>query len=201
MLFFLCGWTECHKFTCKLPFLDSVHDFQLQIYFNPFFMTVDYNQLIKDITKIDLDDICSDWQWLLNNQYSPIMVAFSGDMFVVDKNAAIFWLDTGKGHLKQIADSIEEFKSSLEDLDNIDEWLLASTVLDLIETGMTLKENEVYSYKTMPILNGNYSLENFEATNISVHFSMTGQICRQIINLPEGTRINKVAINPFTNNT
>ena len=86
-------------------------------------MTVDYNQFIKDITKIDLNDICSDWQWLLNNQYSPIMVSLSGDMFLVDENAAIFWLDTGKGKLKEIAESIEEFKSALEDLDNIDEWL------------------------------------------------------------------------------
>ena len=163
-------------------------------------MTVNYNRFIKDITKIDLDDICSDWQWLLNNQYSPVMVSLSGDMFLADKNAAIFWLDTGKGKLKQIAESIEEFKSALEVLDNIDEWLLASTALDLIDAGMTLKENEVYSYKKMPILNGDYSLENFEPTDISVHFSMTGQICRQVINLPEGTRINKVVINPFTKN-
>jgi len=164
-------------------------------------MTVHYNQIIKDITKIDLHEICSDWQWLLKNQYSPIMVPFSGDLFLVDKTAAVFWLDTGKGQLQQVSDNIEEFKSALEDLDNIDEWLLASTVLDLIETGMTLKENEVYSYKTMPILNGDYSLENFEATDISVHFSMTGQICRQVINLPEGTRIDKVVIDPFTKNT
>ena len=163
-------------------------------------MAVDYNQFIKDITKIDLDDICSDWQWLLNNEYSPIMVSLSGDMFLIGKNIAIFWLDTGKGQLKKIADTIDEFKSALEDLDNIDEWLLASTVLDLIETKITLKENEVYSYKKMPILKGDYSLENFEPTDISVHFSMTGQISKQVINLPEGTRINKIVINPFTKN-
>ena len=163
-------------------------------------MTVDYNQFIKDISKIDLDDICSDWQWLLNNKYLPIMVSLSGDMFLVDETATTFWLDTGKGQMKKIADSIDHFKYLLEDLDNIDEWLLASTVLDLIEAGILLKENEVYSYKTMPILNGDYSLENFEPTDISVHFSITGQICRQVINLPEGTRINKVVINPFTKN-
>ncbi|MES2774489.1 MAG: T6SS immunity protein Tdi1 domain-containing protein [Bacteroidota bacterium] len=163
-------------------------------------MTVDYNQLIKDITKIDLDDICSDWQWLLNNEYSPIMVSLSGDTFLADKNAAIFWLDTGKGQLKQIADNIEEFKSALEDIDNVDEWLLASTVLDLIAAGITLKEREVYSYRKMPILSGDYSLENFEPTDISVHFSITGQICRQLRNLPKGTRINKISFNPSTKN-
>jgi hypothetical protein len=163
-------------------------------------MTIDFRQFIKDISKIDLDDICSDWQWLLNNEYSPIMVSLSGDMFLTDKNSAIFWLDTGKGQLKRVADSLALFKSLLEDLDNIDEWLMASTVLDLIEAGISLKENQVYSYKTMPILNGDYSIENFDTTDISVHFSITGQICGQVINLPEGTRINKVVINPFTKN-
>jgi len=163
-------------------------------------MNFDYNQFIKDITKIDLDDICSDWQWLLNKEYSPVMVSLSGDMFLADQNALIFWLDTGKGQMKKIADNTHHFKSLLEDLDNIDEWLMASTVLDLIEADILLKENEVYSYKIMPILNGDYSLENFDTADISVHFSMTGQICRQVINLPEGTRINKVVINPFTKN-
>src|SRR5688572_2829537 len=113
-------------------------------------MTIDYKEFIKDIKKIDINEICSDWQWLLKNQYSPIMVSLSGDMFLADKNAVIFWLDTGKGEIKRIADSTEQFKLSLEDLDNIDEWLMASTVLDLIEAGIVLKENQVYSYKTLP---------------------------------------------------
>jgi Domain of unknown function (DUF1851) len=163
-------------------------------------MLIDYHQFTKDINKIDLDDICSDWQWLLKNQYSPIMISFSGDMFLVNNTKTISWLDTGKGELKNIAENIIQFKLLLEDLDNVENWFLASTVLDLIEQGMILKENEVYSYKQMPIINGDYSLSNFEKTDISVHFSITGQICRQVINLPEGTRINKVVINPFTKN-
>jgi len=163
-------------------------------------MTIDFRQFIKALTKIDLDDICSDWQWLLNHQYSPIMVSCSGDIFLEGGSGAMSWLDTGTGRLTERAESTEKFFSALEDIDNIDKWLLASTVLDLIESGLVLKENQVYSYKLMPILNGGYSVTNFDATDISVHFSMTGQICRQVINLPEGTRINKVVINPFAKN-
>jgi hypothetical protein len=155
-------------------------------------MTIDYRQFIKDINRIDITDICSDWQWLLNNQYIPIMVSCSGDMFLIDETKSVSWLDTGTGQLQKIADDVDQFNSALADIDNIDKWFLASVVLDLIEKGMNLKENEVYSYKLMPILNGNYSTENFEMTDISVHFSMTGQICRQVKDLPDGTRINKV---------
>lgn len=159
-------------------------------------MTIDYRQFIKNISKIDLEDICSDWQWLLSNEYTPIIVTLSGDMFLSDKEGAISWLDTGTGQLKKIAQSLNEFLSALTDIDNIDNWLLASTVLDLIESGLILKENEVYSYKVMPIMNGDYSLTNLKATDISVHFSLTGQICRQLQNIPNGTKINNVTIAP-----
>jgi hypothetical protein len=159
-------------------------------------MLLDYRQFTKDLNKIDLQDICSDWQWLLNNEYSPIMVSLSGDMFLSKFDGVISWLDTGTGQLEKIAENSAEFLLALTDLDNIDKWLLASTVLELIENGLILKETEVYSYKIMPIMNGDYSTKNFNATDISVHFSMTGQICRQLQNVPNGTKINKVTIAP-----
>lgn len=60
-------------------------------------MTRNYKQCIKDINVIDLEDICSDWQWLLNNEYLLVMVSKSGDMFLSGKNGEISRLDTGKG--------------------------------------------------------------------------------------------------------
>lgn len=168
-------------------------------------MKINLNDFIKDITKIDTDDICSDWQWLLEQKYWPIMVTCSGDMFLTNANKGIYWLDSGMGELTWVASDISQFHIALEDLDNFDKWLLASTVLDLIESGEQLNDNQVYSYKLMPILNGDYSKENFDKTDISVHFSITGQICRQIrrpdnrIIPPDGTRVN-VLIDPFTKN-
>lgn len=157
-------------------------------------MTIDYRQFIKDINKIDSNVICSDWQWLLNNEYSPIMITLSGDIFLSDKTDAIHWLDTGIGKLTKVAQSSNEFLTALKDIDNIDKWLLASTVLDLIESGLLLQENQVYSYKVMPILNGDYSVTNFDATDIAVHFSMTGQICKQLQDVPDGTKISNATV-------
>jgi hypothetical protein len=99
-------------------------------------MTIEYQQFIKDISKIDLDDICSDWQWLLNDEYSPIMVSCSGDAFLIGKDEAISWLDTGTGQLKKIAQNSNEFLSALTDIGNIENWLLVSTVSDLIASGL-----------------------------------------------------------------
>ena len=55
---------------------------------------------------------------------------------------------------------------------------------------MTLKGNEVYSYKKLPVIGGEYSVDNMEPTDMSVHFAFSGQICEQIKDLPDGTKVN-----------
>ena len=42
-------------------------------------------------------------------------------------------------------------EDSEEDIDNIDNWLLASTVLDFIESGFILKENQVSFEDQLPL--------------------------------------------------
>jgi hypothetical protein len=63
-------------------------------------------------------------------------------------------------------------------------------VEQLITAGKTLKESEVYSFKQMPVIGGEYSVDNIEPTDMSVHFAFTGQISEQIKDLPDGTKVN-----------
>ena len=153
-------------------------------------MPIEFQQLIKDTNKIDLEDICSSWQWCLSEQKSVVFVSCAGDMFLVGKDNAINWLDTSIGQIKKIADSLEEFEQLLHDDENVDNWFLATLVAELINKGMILKENEVYSFKKLPALGGEYSVDNLEITDISVHFGLTGNIAEQIKDLPDGTKVN-----------
>src|ERR1700744_2135374 len=127
-------------------------------------MMINALQLIKDISKIDLEDICSDWQWCLQDQQTVILVSAIGDMFLLGKNGSINWLETGTGQLKKIANDIKEFELLLNDEENVDNWFLPGLVEDLITNGKVLNENQVYSFKTMPGIGGDYSIDNFETT-------------------------------------
>lgn len=149
-----------------------------------------FQELIKDTNKVDLEDICSAWQWCLTNQKAVALISCVGDMFLIGKDNTINWLDTGSGQLKQIADNIEQFEALLDNEENVDNWFLATLVEELIKSGKTLKENEVYSFRQMPVLGGDYSIGNLEPTDISVHFSLTGQIAEKIKDLPDGTTVN-----------
>jgi hypothetical protein len=153
-------------------------------------MPIQFQQLIKDTNKIDLEDICSSWQWCLTDQKSIIFISCVGDMFLVGKDDTVNWLDTSIGQITKVADNLEEFEKLLNDDANVDNWFLATLVEQLINRGKTLKENEVYSFKKLPALGGDYSVDNLEITDISVHFRLTGNIAEQIKDLPDGTKVN-----------
>ena len=113
-----------------------------------------------------------------------------GDIFLLGNDGAVYWLQTDAGDLTKVADSLEQYEQFLSDEEKVDNWFLPLLVEKLLAAGKTLKENEVYSYKKLPVIGGEYSVENIEPTDMSVHFAFSGQICEQIANLPDGTKVN-----------
>jgi hypothetical protein len=153
------------------------------------FMTLTINQLTKDISTIDIDDILSCWTWKTAGMKAVAAMSVLGDLFLVGRDDAVHWLQTDGGELTRVADDLPQFEQYLGDEEKVDNWFLPLLVEQLIAVGKTLKENEVYSFKKMPVIGGEYSLNNIEPTDISVHFAFTGQISQQIKDLPDGTEV------------
>ncbi|HEX3385660.1 MAG TPA: T6SS immunity protein Tdi1 domain-containing protein [Mucilaginibacter sp.] len=145
---------------------------------------------IIDISEVDLDGIFDAWKWRLNEMCKIILISKMGDVFLLGNDEAIYWLgiDIG-GVLKKIANNIQDFNSRLDIYDNIDNWFLPGLVEQIVCAGIHLNGNQVYSFKKLPVLGGDYSLNNIEPTDISIHFYLTGQICEQIKDLPNRTKV------------
>lgn len=157
-------------------------------------MTLD--DLTVNFTHLVREEILSDWKWLIGDKKLPILLAASGDAFLQDlENGSIYWLDVGGGELRKIAQNQEEFSRQLQSKDHVIEYLAVHMVGDLIQSGKSLAEGQIYSLKTPYVLGGEYRLDNIEASDIEVHFSVLGQIHQQVSNLPEGTPVNSVKIN------
>ena len=153
-------------------------------------MTLKLSELVKDKSKIDLQDICSDWTWLISEQKNVLLVTVFGDMFLVGPDDEINWLDTGTGKFTRVADSVKHFEELLKDKAKFNDWFMTNIYIDLQKKNVQLKDNQVYGYKKMPVLGGEYSADNIEPTDISVHFSITGQVCKKTKDLPDGTKVN-----------
>lgn len=123
-----------------------------------------------------------------------LIVSKTGDLFYQAHDDSIYWLATDTGAITKVAINTEEFNLLLKAGDNIDNWFLPLLVEQLVSDGKLLQGNQVYSYKKLPILGGEYAIENIESTDACVHFALTGQICEQVSKLADGTpiRINVV---------
>ncbi|MBI3221216.1 MAG: DUF1851 domain-containing protein, partial [Bacteroidetes bacterium] len=132
----------------------------------------------------------ADWTWLIGTDKSPILVSAIGDMFLQADNKQVYWLDVGGGELNLVANGIQDFKDKLKNIELVNEWFMIDLATALRLSDKKLNEGQLYSYKKLPIIGGDYSVDNFEPTDIEVHFCFAGQIHKQIKDLPDGTKVN-----------
>lgn len=159
-------------------------------------MKITWDDLTVNFDDNSSDRLTQDWTWLIGTDKTPIMVSSIGDLFLRGANNGVHWLNTGDGTLTEVADGIEKFKEKLQDQDVVSDWFLVDLIVALKTDGKKLQPGQVYSYKKLIVLGGDYSSDNFEPTDIEVHFSFAGQIHQQIKDLPPGTKINSVKFTP-----
>ncbi len=157
-------------------------------------MRVTWNELIVDFERPGADGLLRDWRWLVGDSVRLLIVSAIGDMFLTDAAGRVSWLDTGTGKLQQVAASVDEFQRLRQQREQADQWFIPQLVGDLITSGVRLSPGQCYSYKKPPILGGEIEPANFEPTDLSVHFSVLGQIHRQVKDLPAGTKITNIKI-------
>ncbi len=157
-------------------------------------MNVTWKELTVNFQKHAPDDLLREWHWLVGDSMQLLLVSSLGDMFLANANGWVFWLNTGSGQLNQVARSAEDFKRLMQQREIADQWFVPQLVGDLITAGVFLGAGQCYSYKIPPVLGGRIQPDNFEPTDLVVHFSMLGQIHRQVKDLPPGTRISNIKV-------
>jgi len=145
-------------------------------------LTVDFNNDLAD-------KLTEDWTWLIGTNKTPIIVSAIGDMFLKDVNGKIYWLDVGQGKCELVADRLEDFEEKLKNIEQVNEWFMIDLTTAL-RLSKELKDGQLYSYKKLPVIGGDYTVDNFEPIDIEVHFCFAGQIQKQIKDLPDGTKVN-----------
>ena len=113
----------------------------------------------------------------------------SGDAFVLEPDGRVWWLDTGAGEFTEVAPTIEAFDQLLSDPKEATRVLLTPVVEEFIRLHGPFLPGRCLGYTQLPILGGSYTVENRWSAPASEHFALTGEIHRQIHDLPHGTEV------------
>jgi hypothetical protein len=151
------------------------------------------NDLTVNISHLNREDLLSEWQWMIGTTKFPVLATLAGDAFVQDStDGSVHFLDVVEGTCTEIAPDGASFQQLLGDKEFVMSHLSVQLVAPLIRSGALPAAGRILSWRQPPVLGGPYSAENLEPTDISVHFSMLGQIWQQASSLPEGTQIGSV---------
>lgn len=160
-------------------------------------MRITWNELTVSPDDLDLDGLLSEWRWVVSESFHPVVISALGDLFLRHDDGRIYWLSSGWGQLTEVAKDAEEFKRLMVEPENAESWFMPNLVGDILMEGQRLGPGECFGYKLPPVLGGEYEPDNFEPTDLQVHFGILGQIHRQVKELPPGTPIGEIKIEGF----
>jgi hypothetical protein len=155
---------------------------------------MDVHDYLIDQSGKDWPELLSGWSDALPPSFTLWLVNRFGDVFTIFEDGSVHMLDVGIGAVERIADNRDHFADQIDVGDNANNWLMIPLVDQCVAAGLTLADNQCYGYKIPPLLGGQYSVENVEPTDLSVHYSLLADIFRQTKDLPDGTRIRTVVL-------
>lgn len=138
----------------------------------------------------DWGELLTEWHWRLPADFTLWLVNRYGDLFLVLEDDSVHMLDTSGGTLECVADCRDVFSTKIDQGDNANQWLMIPLVDDCVGAGLVPGPGQCYSFKQSLVLGGEYSISNTEVCDLSIHYSIHGQIHRQIKDVPDGTNVN-----------
>ena len=143
---------------------------------------------------LPFDELLSDWRWLVSADFMPVLMTAFGDLFLRDKSGRVHFLDLMAGEFNPVAESQEQFDRLCGDREQRRNWFVGFLLTDIRKKLGDLSANQCYSCKKPLSLGGQLEPDNFERTDLQVHYSILGQLHRQTRHLPPGTKIGSIKI-------
>lgn len=138
---------------------------------------------------IDFRRMFGNWRWLLSGGFTVWLINRFGDVFAVQKDGTVWWLALDAGTFTKIAESKDEFGKAAESEDRVNDWLMIPLVDRLVAAGKTLGPKECYAFRQLPILGGDYVVENVTIRNLEEQYAALGPIYEKLKNVPDGTKV------------
>lgn len=112
-----------------------------------------------------------------------------GDLFLILNDGSVSMLDVGAGTFQRVAEDRDDFARRLDVADNANDWFMMPLVDELVAKGMKLDHGGCYSYTLLPILGGDYSVDNTWIAPVREHYGLLASLHEQIKDLPDGTPV------------
>jgi hypothetical protein len=85
-------------------------------------------ELMLDLGQFDHNELLSEWRWLVDDSYTPLVLTAMGDMFLTSPDGKVHFLDLMEGQFSVVSDSVRDFQEKLHDPEIVAKWFLSEVV-------------------------------------------------------------------------
>ena len=129
-----------------------------------------------------------EWAWLLPNPICIIAINPFGNVVVKCADGELWRVCSEELSAEKLAGG-RDFAALLADEVFREDWLCEAWVISARATLGDVGDGECYGFKIWPKLGGVYSADNFAVKKITEWLAVSGDVARQVKDLPDGTRI------------
>lgn len=112
-----------------------------------------------------------------------------GDLYLKTDDGKIHVLSLDDGSLRCLANSNDEFCDKIDAGETANDWFMIPLVDRLVAAGKTLGPGECYAFVQIPLIGGDYTIENVEVRTVEFQHAALGPIFEQMADLPDGTAV------------
>ena len=143
------------------------------------------------VAKVDLKDLAAalgaEWLWVDGiKDLRGVSVTLAGDVFLVDKTQAVWFLDTSYGILERVAASNDAFRARLQDPAFAMPLLRIELVDALRAKGVRTKPGECYALAVPPSVGGVVSADRARPIAFRAYLDFVGQLAKGMKDLAVG---------------
>ena len=125
---------------------------------------------------------------MIPEPWIPLFFTRIGDIFM-RMETAVFWLESGTGFLKKVADSEEEFHRLMQS-EAGELWLMAPVVQALHDAGKVAQGDQCYWFLIPPVFkDGLYTVENMFVAPAREVVTLSASMHEQLRDLPDGATV------------
>ena len=135
------------------------------------------------------------WDWAGIQGKQPLFTSPFGDVFFQAQGG--FWfLDLLEGTLTRPWPDADALQADLDTAEGQDRYLRAGLAFAAERQGIIPSARQVLSFKVAPVLGAAIAVENIEVMDFEVIVHITGELHRQVRDMPPGSRITGFTVAP-----
>ena len=156
-----------------------------------------YVEAVDLIRRFDADTYVAaldSWGWIPGvASLAPRLASAFGDVFL-EGDGGFWFLDTIGGTLQHRWPDGAALQADINTPASQEELLMPELVAAATDVGLVPGRAQVLSFKIPPVLGGSLAVENMEVSDFVVALTVSGQIHRQVKDLPPGTPISGISV-------